>query len=137
MTPPRELIIRSRPSVRQSGHDSLMVVVVILGILSGIGIQQYGRVQENARKSADEANKKILTSAGQMYGMMASSIETGVDIAGKLVDQGYIDSHPKSPWAGEDDELPHYTVTLSVDEDSKNIKVDVVNIEQNPPTETE
>ena len=50
----------------------LMVVVVIIAILAAVGIQQYGRVQENARKSANEANIQVLASAGQMYAMTAS-----------------------------------------------------------------
>jgi hypothetical protein len=28
LTPPRELIIRSRPSVRQSGHDSVPYLIL-------------------------------------------------------------------------------------------------------------
>ncbi len=34
----------------------LMIVVVILGILAGIGIQQYRNVQEKAKENAHEAN---------------------------------------------------------------------------------
>ncbi|NLM26200.1 MAG: pilin, partial [Firmicutes bacterium] len=51
----------------------LMVVVVIIGILAAVGIQQYGRVQEKARNSADEANIQVLASAGQMYAMTAET----------------------------------------------------------------
>ncbi|MGI6652320.1 MAG: type IV pilin protein [Limnochordia bacterium] len=50
----------------------LMIVVVILGILAGIGIQQYGNVQERARAAAHEANIKVLTSAANMYLMMVN-----------------------------------------------------------------
>jgi len=44
----------------------LVVVVVILGILAGVGIQQFGNVQERARQSAHDANVKVLTSAAQI-----------------------------------------------------------------------
>ena len=45
----------------------LMIVVVILGILAGIGVQQYGNVQQRAKKAADEANRKVLTNATHMW----------------------------------------------------------------------
>ncbi len=48
----------------------LMIVVVILGILAGIGVQQYGNIQERAKKAAHEANKKVLTNAANMWLIM-------------------------------------------------------------------
>lgn len=48
----------------------LMIVVVILGILAGIGVQQYGNVQARARKAADDANRNILTNAANMFLIM-------------------------------------------------------------------
>lgn len=45
----------------------LMIVVVILGIISGIGIQQYGQVQTRAKVSAHNANVRIIEGAIQMY----------------------------------------------------------------------
>lgn len=45
----------------------LMIVVVIIGIISGIAIQQYGKVQEKARKTAHNANVRIIEGAAQMY----------------------------------------------------------------------
>ena len=53
----------------------LMIVVVILGILAGIGVQQYGNIQERARKAADEANKKVLTNAANMWLIMNGGFE--------------------------------------------------------------
>lgn len=44
----------------------LMIVVVILGILSGIGIQQYGAVQTRALKATHNANVRIVESAVNM-----------------------------------------------------------------------
>lgn len=48
----------------------LMIVVVILGILAGIGVQQYGNIQERAKKAAHDANKKVLTNAANMWLIM-------------------------------------------------------------------
>lgn len=82
----------------------LMIVVVILGIISGIGIQQYGRVQESAKVSANQANIRIIKSAAQMYVMMADAIEStaedGNDIK-KLVGtdgDGFLEKVPDDPW---------------------------------------
>jgi len=54
----------------------LMIVVVILGILAGIGIQQYGNVQTRARTTAHNANVRIIESAAQMYIMAEPDPET-------------------------------------------------------------
>lgn len=48
----------------------LMVAVVILGILAGIGVQQYGRIQRDAKIAAHNANVRIITNAANMYIMM-------------------------------------------------------------------
>ncbi len=48
----------------------LMIVVVILGILAGIGIQQYGRVQERAREGVNDANLKMIANAVRLYQTM-------------------------------------------------------------------
>ena len=53
----------------------LMIVVVILGILAGIGVQQYGNIQERARKAAHDANKKVLTNAANMWLIMNGGFE--------------------------------------------------------------
>lgn len=90
----------------------LMIVVVILGILAGIGIQQYGNVQERARKVAHEANVKIIRSAANMY-LMLEKIEVGnnnqveVEIE-DLVAKGYLDSVPKNPETDQPYEIQIY-----------------------------
>ena len=48
----------------------LMIVVVILGILAGIGVQQYGNIQQRAKEAADAANRKVLTNATNMMLML-------------------------------------------------------------------
>ena len=91
----------------------LMIVVVILGIISGIGIQQYGKVQRRAQVSAHNANVRIIKSAANMYVMMENDYPTD-DKAGEgkkaidlLVDKGYMEEIPKNP-LGEP-----YTLTVT------------------------
>ena len=79
----------------------LMIVVVILGILAGVGIQQYSNVQERARKAADEANRKVLTSAANMYLMLDGGDDKFEDDEAKLdysILKGYIDEWPTNPY---------------------------------------
>ena len=45
----------------------LMIVVVILGILAGIGVQQYGRIQDQARENVNKANLRLIANAIRMY----------------------------------------------------------------------
>jgi type IV pilus assembly protein PilA len=93
----------------------LMIVVVILGIISGIGIQQYGRVQENARKAADVANRRVLLSAVQMYLMLEPDAGSGEITPEALVDAGYLqEPAPVSPWDGETE----YEITVEWSEDN-------------------
>lgn len=82
----------------------LLVVVVILGILAGVGIQQFGNVQERARQSAHDANVKVLTSAAQMYVLLEGVPDNETDKKltkenNKLVPY-YLAEWPKSPWGG-------------------------------------
>ncbi|HHX01762.1 MAG TPA: prepilin-type N-terminal cleavage/methylation domain-containing protein [Firmicutes bacterium] len=83
----------------------LMVVVVILGILAGIGIQQFGVVQETARKNANKANVRLLVSAAQMYLIMDPNAGTGkieiTEATGQLED--YIAEWPEDPWSKDDE----------------------------------
>lgn len=101
----------------------LMIVVVILGILSGIGIQQYGRIQDNAKKAAHEANHRIIKSAVQMYLMTADPLPKVEDIDLETIkDAGYLDSQIVNPYTNKDDyeieikkvgESGAYTITVT------------------------
>jgi type II secretory pathway pseudopilin PulG len=83
-----------------------MIVVVILGILAGIGIQQYGRVQGEAKEKADQANVRVIKSAVQMYLL---TLEDDVDVStvtlDKVVEAGYLDGKPDNPLGGGDYEI--------------------------------
>lgn len=91
----------------------LMIVVVILGILAGVGIQQYGAVQEKARIAAHNANVKVITSAANMYLMTNETIDFDIET---LVDEGYLDARPINPF-GEGEEISDrkgsYQVTIT------------------------
>lgn len=93
----------------------LMVAVVILGILAGIGVQQYGRIQENARKAANEANIRVIKNAAQMYFLVGpgnlENVPTVLDVE-KLVEAGFIEAEPQSPWKDGEE----YQIKVEVDE---------------------
>ncbi|MGB4427666.1 MAG: prepilin-type N-terminal cleavage/methylation domain-containing protein [Limnochordia bacterium] len=95
----------------------LVVVVVILGILAGVGIQQFGNVQERARQSAHDANVKVLTSAAQMYALIegVQSDTTITKGSEDLLVPDYLAEWPNSPWDGG----PEYTVEIKVDGNKK------------------
>ncbi|HBN95466.1 MAG TPA: hypothetical protein DDZ66_04135 [Firmicutes bacterium] len=85
----------------------LMIVVVILGILSGIGIQQYGNVQERARLGVHDANKKLIENAVRMY-MLSNGDQEPNDIS-DLVGWG-LDEAPKYPWTTDPETEYEFTV---------------------------
>ena len=78
----------------------LMIVVVILGILAGIGVQQYGNIQQRAKDAADAANRKVLTNATNMM-LMLDGIDDNLRITkanseDTLVPR-YLDEWPDNP----------------------------------------
>jgi type IV pilus assembly protein PilA len=94
----------------------LMIVVVILGILAGVGIQQYSNVQERARKAAHEANQKVLTSAANMYLMLDDGDVQFVGDKATLGEndlKGYIDEWPTNPYPDTHDNGGKYVVTVT------------------------
>ena len=93
----------------------LTIVVVILGILAGIGVQQYASVQQRAKEAADNANRKVLTNATNMWLILGSApTEAGVTTPvteNELVPY-YLDEWPDNP-LGDDP----YTVTVTTEKD--------------------
>lgn len=73
----------------------LMIVVVILGILAGIGVQQYSAVQERAQKGVDKANRKMIENAIQLYRLSNNDgdPEDISDLVGYGIEAGMTD-----PW---------------------------------------
>ena len=96
----------------------LMIVVVILGILAGVGIQQYGRVQTSAKASAHNANIKIITSAANMYLMANDSVSQDFDVE-DLVVAGYLDAVPRNPF-GDTGASPAGEYELVIEEHDTN-----------------
>lgn len=93
----------------------LMIVVVILGILAGIGVQQYANVQERAKKAADEANRKVLTNATNMWLILGSNPPVGdYTLEEEDLVPWYLDEWPEYPL----DEKERYTVTVKTTGDS-------------------
>jgi type IV pilus assembly protein PilA len=103
----------------------LMIVVVILGILAGIGVQQYGNIQERAKKAADEANRKVLTNAANMWLIMKGGFEEDPEAEdpnvvvftredNDLVPE-YVDEWPTVP--GSNGQYYTVTITKKVEED--------------------
>jgi len=83
----------------------LVVVIVILGVLAGLGIQQFGNIQETARQNANKANVRMLLNAARMYLMIDSPTSTSEedftpDAPKDLV--RYIDEWPEDPWGSDD-----------------------------------
>jgi prepilin-type N-terminal cleavage/methylation domain-containing protein len=76
----------------------LMIVVVILGILAGIGVQQYSAVQERAQKGVDKANRKMIENAIQLYRLSNNDgdPEDISDLVGYGIEAGMTD-----PWGDE------------------------------------
>lgn len=98
----------------------LMIVVVILGILAGIGVQQYGNIQERAKKAAHDANKKVLTNAANMWLIMKGGLEGGEPKTfqganNELVSEYYVDEWPTNPYNNKQDYV--VTITKAVEQD--------------------
>ncbi|MGI6078971.1 MAG: competence type IV pilus major pilin ComGC [Fastidiosipilaceae bacterium] len=72
----------------------LMIVVLIIGILVAIAIPVYNTAQENAKKTACQANLRTLDGAAAQY-----EAEEGVwpNNVNNLVNKGYIKKEPTCP----------------------------------------
>jgi len=83
----------------------LIVVIVILGVLAGLGIQQFGNIQETARKNANNANVRMLLSAARLYLVMEAP-ESSKDEVFTPSDAGALDSYiadwPEDPWGRDE-----------------------------------
>ena len=73
----------------------MVIVVTILGILSGIGFMKFGNVQEKSRKNADYIAAANLATAANLYLLENPSNDNTISI-NTLKEEGYINSIPKS-----------------------------------------
>ena len=76
----------------------MVIVVTILGILSGIGFMKFGNVQETSRKNADYAAAAYLATAAILYLLENPYIDVNNKTISidELKKEGYINSIPKS-----------------------------------------
>ena len=98
----------------------LMVAVVILGILAGIGVQQYGRIQRDAKIAAHNANVRIITNAANMYIMMHEEAPGSVQ---DLVDKFFLQEVPKPPEGlpyGDVEDSSKYTLSVTAPGEEEN-----------------
>jgi type IV pilus assembly protein PilA len=98
----------------------LMVAVVILGILAGIGVQQYGRIQRDAKIAAHNANVRIITNAANMYIMMYDKAPESVD---DLAPEFLQEPVPKPPEGLDYDDVEapsEYTLSVTAPEEEEN-----------------
>lgn len=89
----------------------LMVAVVILGILAGIGVQQYGSIQRKAKIAAHNANVRIITNAANMYIMMHGKDPGSVEA---LAEESFLQKPVPTPPEGLDyGDVDSYTLSVT------------------------
>ena len=98
----------------------LMVAVVILGILAGIGVQQYGSIQRKAKIAAHNANVRIITNAANMYIMMKGEAPDSVE---DLAEESFLQKPVPKPPAGldygaDEDYSSEYTLYVTAPEEN-------------------
>lgn len=91
----------------------LMVAVVILGILAGIGVQQYGRIQRDAKIAAHNANVRIITNAANMYIMMYGEDPGTVEALAPEFLQEPVPKPPEGLNYGEGVDSSEYTLDVT------------------------
>ena len=76
----------------------MVIVVTILGILSGIGFMKFGNVQETSRKNADYVTAANLATAANLYLLENPNIDVNNKTISidELKKEVYINSIPKS-----------------------------------------
>lgn len=97
----------------------LMVAVVILGILAGIGVQQYGRIQRDAKIAAHNANVRIITNAANMYIMMYDKAPESVEALAPEFLQLPVPKPPEGLDYGKDEDSSKYALDVTPPEENK------------------
>lgn len=97
----------------------LMVAVVILGILAGVGVQQYGRIQRDAKIAAHNANVRIITNAANMYIMMYDQAPASVEALAPEFLQEPVPTPPEGLNYGDVEDSSKYTLDVTPPEENK------------------
>ena len=75
----------------------MVIVVTILGILSGIGFMKFGNVQETSRKNADYVTAANLATATSLYiSEHPKEVEISDKDNEKIIDTSTLKSKPQS-----------------------------------------
>ena len=119
----------------------MVIVVTILGILSGIGFMKFGNVQETSRKNADYVAAANLATAANLYiSAYPKDVEFSDEDNEKIIDvstlklKKYINYEPESQ-----SERKKFVIKLSKDgeiEVSSNDKTFYPKPEENIPDDT-
>lgn len=119
----------------------MVIVVTILGILSGIGFMKFGNVQETSRKNADYVAAANLATAASLYiSEYPKEVEISDEDNEKIIDvstlklKKYINYEPESQ-----SERKKFVIKLSKDgeiEVSSNDKTFYPKPEENIPDDT-
>ena len=111
----------------------MVIVVAILGILSGIGFMQFGKVQESSKKNADYAAAANLATAASLYmtdypdAIKYEENEKTLDISlDVLKAKGYINSIPKSQSQRDD-----FNIVITKIEENGEIINEQLSVESN------
>lgn len=81
----------------------LMIVVVILGILAGLAVSEFGGQSEKAQIARVKADLRTIEAAVSLYNIENSSEFTGeVDSSCALISGNYLKKVPKSPVSGSE-----------------------------------
>lgn len=111
----------------------MVIVVAILGILSGIGFMQFGKVQESSKKNADYAAAANLATAASLYmtdhpdAIKYEVDEDTFDISLKVLkEKGYINSIPKSQSQRDD-----FNIVITKIEENGEIINEQLSVESN------
>ena len=102
----------------------MVIVVTILGILSGIGFMKFGDVQQTSRTNADYVAAANLATAANLYLLENQSITTKdgdyrtIEID-DLEKEGYINFEPRPQSKGKD---KYFEIRIKVTKDTENNK---------------
>ena len=116
------LCTKSNKMKKRAGFTliEMVIVVTIIGIISGIAAIKYSKAQSIAKLNADYANASVIATAANLYKETTGANSISLK---ELKDKGYLQNIPKvQSEKGKD-------FTVSVDKDSENNESIVVKVD--------